>query len=991
MRRVFGRALSRGWHDARTDRSTADTAMSADEVQPLRVSVLGTLALSVEGRQVAVPGGKRRVTLALLALADGDDVATADLIDALWPDGPPVRAGAALQNHVSRLRSHLGPASDRLTSGEHSYRLLLRRGELDVHLARDALARARELVDHAPAEAAERLVAARGLWRGRPLAEFDDVLELAAHRVALDELRRGVDALLVKCALRIGDVDRALVASAAAVADDPLSEPLVRWRMEALAAAGRRADALSAASDLRRRLRDELGLDPTPELAEVERAIAAGVAPGGTHRAHGDAAVPSRRSIPTAATPLVGREAEVGAVWRLLDAERLVTIVGTGGVGKSRLAADLARRHDDAHWVSLAPLAAADDLPRTLAAALGLEAARGDVVDACAHLLRSGEQLLVLDNCEHVLAASREVVGRLLQMCPTLTVLAASRQRLGLPDECTFRLGPLALPDPTVASSELAPALALFLDRARRARPGFELAEGDRDAAVSVVRRLDGVPLAIELAAGRLSALGVADLRDRLDRALELLRGDRTASDARHQTLRATLAWSYDLLPADRQRLVRHMAVFPDGVDLAAAERIAADVGVTDDPAAALGHLVDASMLDPDFDGGPRYRMLDTLRTFGLQELDANDERDEAERRLLRWAEQLVAWVDATLHTADEPLADGRLRRELSNLRAAWVLAMRRDALDAAISIVVSLDDAAQWRDLPEVWSWARALAEHPGLVDHPRRAAALATASDFAWLQGDLAMATELATSAVACAHDEDGRARALIALSVAELSHGNFPAAAEMALLAAELTARPEHCRMVAALATGYAGDLDAAAAVNAMVVPPGGITQRAEWEYTAAELASIGGRHRDAEQHYRNAIELASSVGSSFVVGIASVGLLTVLRSTGRHADALHGYRDVLEYWQQAGNWIQAWTTLRNLASLLAELGDDDSARRLLDLADRAPDAPAVGASAWARPSLAPTTAASTATAPTRHEAMSLALGAIDRHSAATGRWR
>jgi tetratricopeptide (TPR) repeat protein len=195
--------------------------------------------------------------------------------------------------------------------------------------------------------------------------------------------------------------------------------------------------------------------------------------------------------------------------------------------------------------------------------------------------------------------------------------------------------------------------------------------------------------------------------------------------------------------------------------------------------------------------------------------------------------------------------------------------------------------------------------------------------------------------------------------------------------------ITPRPEHSRLVAALAAAYAGDLEQAEAINATEVPPAGITQRAEWEYTAAELASIAGRDEEAETHYRRAIELASAVGSSFVVGIASVGLFTVLRTTGRHADALAGYRDVLEYWQHAGNWIQLWTTLRNLADLLVEVGDTGTAAVLITAADHAPDAPAVGDSAWDRPTGGLGSTSEPAEVLTRAEALSVAVAAIDRH--------
>jgi tetratricopeptide (TPR) repeat protein len=267
-------------------------------------------------------------------------------------------------------------------------------------------------------------------------------------------------------------------------------------------------------------------------------------------------------------------------------------------------------------------------------------------------------------------------------------------------------------------------------------------------------------------------------------------------------------------------------------------------------------------------------------------------------------------------------------------------------------------------------------------LASHPRAAAALATTSDLVWLQGNLTRATELAEAAVACAVDEEGRWRSILAMSIARLSAGDFRAAADLALEAAAITPRPEHARLVAALATAYAGDFETAEAINARDVAPGGLTQQAEWEYTAGELASIAGRHDAAERHYRRAIDRAREVGASFVVAIAWVGLMTVLRSTGRYDDALRTGGEALDYWVHAGNWIQTWTTLRNLAAVLVDLGDVDTARLLLAAADRAPDAPAVGDSVWGSARLDPGEAPS-AEATSRDGVVELALSAISRH--------
>ncbi len=219
------------------------------------------------------------------------------------------------------------------------------------------------------------------------------------------------------------------------------------------------------------------------------------------------------------------------------------------------------------------------------------------------------------------------------------------------------------------------------------------------------------MPLAIELAAGRLSSFSLDDLHRRLDRSLDLLGGGRTSGDARHRTLRDTVAWSYELLTDDERRLFRHLAVFVDGVDLDTAERIAADLGLDGDPGPVLSRLVDASMVDADFAAGTRYRMLETLRAFGLDRLAAAGEDDDAAGRMLGWAVELTAWIGADLVTEREPEADAVLRRELANLRAAWRLARGRGDLDAAAAMVVGLFDAIGYRDLVEIRGWAEELA----------------------------------------------------------------------------------------------------------------------------------------------------------------------------------------------------------------------------------------------------------------------------------------
>jgi DNA-binding SARP family transcriptional activator len=506
---------------------------SADTQAKVRVDVLGPLRLVVDGSPVEMPGPKRRAVLALLAIAEGRVVAVDHLLDAVWPADPPESARAALHSHVSRLRGHLGRAAPRLQALSGGYRLVLEDDELDVARARSLLARARGRAGRRPAEAAALVRQARALWRGPVLPDLTNVAPIAAWSVTLDELRRDVSDLLVACALEAGEIEGVVSVATEAVAADPLREPAVLLLMRVLAATGRAPEALRAGYEHRRRLAEETGLDPSPALGELEHRIAIGAA---------GATSPRTGTIPRPATRLAGRDSEVAALQRLVAHERLVTVVGPGGVGKTRVALEVARRADTATVLLLAPVTDPAAIAYALAATLDLRVVQGDVLSACAALLAAGPRLLMVDNCEHLLGAVADAVSRLIDACPELTVLATSREPLGLAAERRFRVAPLPLPDPE-ESGDLGriPSVAVFVDRARRVRPGFRAAPEELRLVGDIVRRLDGMPLAIELAAGRLSSFGLADLHARLDRSLDLLGDGRATTDARHRTLRATI------------------------------------------------------------------------------------------------------------------------------------------------------------------------------------------------------------------------------------------------------------------------------------------------------------------------------------------------------------------------------------------------------------------------------------------------------------------
>jgi predicted ATPase/DNA-binding SARP family transcriptional activator len=965
--------------------------------------LLGPLKVTVDGRPVGVGGPRPRGLLALLLTAGGGVVSEDGLVDGLWGDDPPPSARKTVQSHLSRLRAALGPAGDRLRREPGGYRLELRPGELDVGRVEALVARAREARAAAPAQAARLLAEALAVWRGPALAGVEDLPGLAAERVRLDELRLGVADELLDARLAAGEHHQALPEVERAAAAQPLRERTQLLLAVARYRCGRHADALEALRRYRERLAEETGLDPTDELARTEAAILAraawlnppapaSAAPAVDNQEHvpsGSATLPHRGAAPGAgsleaaprglapgagpmkvapatlppppAAPLVGRELELERLDGELGRHRLVTVTGVGGVGKTRLAMEAARRIHAAGRpvvaLELAEIGQAEAVAPALAARLGVRPGPAmPVEDAIAEYLSTQRLLLVVDNCEHLLAVVARLLDRIVRQAPQVTVLASSRERLGLDAEQVLPLPPLPLPagDGPARPGPAQPAsVLLFADRARRARPSFQLSAANLDRVGEICRRLDGLPLALELAAGRLNALGLDDLGERLGQLDLLARPPAGEGGARHRTLRAVIDWSYRLLDDPERRLFDAVSVFDGGFGLAAAEQVAGADGLDPEQVpAALARLVDASMVmadeDPVDGGRLRYRLLETTRHHGRASLAGQAGAAAAVfRRHGEWAAAFAEAAEQALRGPEEAAWWRRVDAELPNLRGAWHRALGDGRLEVAARIAVALGEHAYYRGRAEIWTWLRRLADQPALAGSPLAAAVLGEASQAAWFQGDLAAAEALALRGLATAGPADpGRWRCLEGLATVRNLQAAYCESERRYAEAADApgcpATRSAALRCAVALPRLFGGDVDGARAIIDAARPAadrtGHATSIAMARYIEGEVALRQDPAR-AIAPLTEAIALARSVGIWFVNGIAGVALVSAHTRLGDRAAAVGLYPDLVRHWQRSGNWILQWTTLRNLVELLVDLGLHEDAALILGAADAA----------------------------------------------------
>ena len=889
----------------------------------MRIDVLGPIrAVDATGRDVTPNGALQRRLLALLVLRRGRVVPVDTAIDALWPTAAPRDPVAALQNHVSRLRR--GLPDGLISSVGEGYRLDPGLVDLDADRLAAATATGASGPDAEAAAAVIDGVLAR--WQGPAYPELADVDDGRAEAVRLDDLRTRAREARAERRLARGDTD-GLVAELSALVDaQPGREAPVALLMAALEATGRRAEALRAYDDFRRLLGDELGIEPSAALADRHaELLAGGTAPEATPGGAASGPPPSHRRLPAPPTSLVGRDDLVAEVTELAGTHRVVTLVGPGGVGKTRLLLEAGHRLRAAcrdRPVVLCQLATASrpTVVDVVADALGIDARPGvPLTERIADLLGDAHVVLLLDNCEHVVGPAAELVERLVTTCPHVSVLATSRERLRVPGEQVCAVPTLPVGD------DGAPAVQLFVDRARAVAPGFEPDEEARACIAEIVRRLDGLPLAIELAAARLHSHDVAEVAAGLDHRFTLLSsGYRTS--ARHASLSAAVSWSFGLLDEPLQEVFTALSVFVGS--FTAADAAAMCDTDTETATAALVQLVERSLVLRTSDR--RYLLLETLRAFGAERLAATG---DAERVGDRHSRHQVAWAEDADRRLVEPgppvLAE--FDAALPELRAAFDWLLARDQVALAGRLVASLLDYGVMRLRPDVLAWSERVAAADPEDRAPAASLVWVAAAYAAWMAGDVVESGVRSQRALRVAERSGEPVPSEVATVCGNqgLFTGRLDEAVEGYERAIEAAAA-EWAQLVFArgtelLARAYAADPVAAERAAELLAEIGdAVTPYAAYIWYCAGETVLEVDAEEARARYARAVEVAEQANVSFVVGLAGASKASIDARTGDPAVAAEDFRRLITHWRRAGMWSPQWTMLRSIAILLARLG-------------------------------------------------------------------
>jgi predicted ATPase/DNA-binding SARP family transcriptional activator len=871
--------------------------------------ILGPLEVSTG--EAAVPlGGERQRSLLAILLVNANQVVSADrLCDELWHGSPPPTAATALQGHVLELRKILEPDHVRgspyrmLATQPPGYVLRVEPDDLDAHRFQQLLDQGREALARDNPTAASRLLReALTLWRGPPLADlsFEPALEQEIAR--LEELRLRALEERIDADLALGRHADLVGELHALIADHPLRERLRGQLMVALYRSGRQAEALAAYREARESLVEELGIEPGIALQELERAIL-------THDAALDLESAVRvpdTNVPVPANRLVGRDRELSATCGLLRRPdvRLLTLTGAGGSGKSRLALEIAGVLSDEfeHGVFLVRLGRLSDpalVVPTIAQALILEERADEpLAETLERFIRDRELLLLVDNFEHLLEAA-PVLSRLLAAAPSLKLLVTSRSPLRL-------LGEHEFPVPPLGASE---AVTLFAERAAAVKPDLELSGVATRAVEEICVRLDGLPLALELAAARCRLLTPEAILARLEHRFVLLTGGARDLPARQQTLRDAVAWSYGLLDGAEQRLFVQLAVFAGGWSVGAAEAVSGSGDVLD----AIASLVDKNLILQEADGDtePRFTMLETIHEYAREELERSGEEDAARERHAAWCLDLAERAERELTGAEQAAWLARLEREHDNMRAA--LSWLRSSGDIQAELLLAGALSRFWYvrgHLREGRSWLEDALTRDDRSNRAARAKALRGAFMLAHRQRDVETAKANAEESLALCRvleDQAGIARSTAYLGLVATAEGDYERAGSLFERASAL-AREIGDRWTLALAVSNQGDL----ALN-------------QGDYARAGALC------------EESLGLQRELGDKRGIAISLSNLAYAALYQGRHPEALAPLQEGLVLAQELGDRDGIAYRLEGLAVVAASADKAERAARLLGGAD------------------------------------------------------
>ena len=869
-------------------------------------------AVADDGVVLSVRGGKQRALLALLALHRGEPVGAERLIDALWGDEAPGNPTNALQALVANLRRALG--STAVSTTDAGYSLSIAPEDIDIVRFEQLVAKGRRDLDAGEmGSAAEQLRGALALRRGEPLAEFAFSEFADGERARLEELTFLAIEGRVDAQLALGQHGELVGELEALCVQHPLRERLWELRMVALYRSGRQADALRVYNEARERLIEELGLEPGPALRDLEGRVLA-QDPGLDAPAPQPVSPPPKGAtgnLRERLTTFVGREADIERLIPSLEAHRLVTLIGAGGSGKTRLAVEVAARlqpecRDGAWFVELAGVRDADGVAPAMYAALKAgdsastdpERMADPIFEQLVRQLDGRSMVVVLDNCEHVIAEAAALAETLTSRLPDLRLIATSREALGVPGETLVPIGGLGLDA----------AIEMFEDRAKSVRADFVVDESTRPLVEDVCRRLDGLPLALELAAARLRALPLAQLAERLDDRFRVLTGGARTALPRQQTLRAVVDWSYDLLFEEERRVFARLSVFTGGFDLEAAEQVCSDDVIdAGDICDLLLRLVDKSLVVAEVHGAEaRYTQLQTLWQYGRERLAESKDAHAFRRRHAEWYLDLARQARQGLRGRTGPAWHARLIPEMDNFRAAFDWFLAENEAEAAHLLVDGIAWAWFARDDPyEAVRWLDDALAAPDAVSTPVQAI---TTTWHAYFFGTIA---------------------------------GPNARMAELRMAAADLRAgddlhRLSDCLLVLGELLNRSNEVEASLAILEELHPI--VTETADgWVFAlhdslkARNFAQLG-RLDEAEEAARSSLVRFNAIGEEWLEFEGLELLALILEARADLGSAVAAYHEMLRRLEGLGLPLYHSNCLMRLASVHARQGDDETAARL-----------------------------------------------------------